>query len=39
MEQELKLKEQILDSATDAILLREFDGTVVYANEMAYKPA
>ncbi len=33
---ELRLKEQILDSATDSILLREPEGKIVYANEIAY---
>lgn len=36
-EEELHLKEQILDKATDSILLRELDGTIIYANEMSYK--
>jgi len=35
-ENELRLKEQILDSATDSILLREPEGKIVYANEIAY---
>ncbi len=35
MEQDLRLKERILDNATDSIIMREYDGTIVYANEMA----
>ena len=36
-ESELRLKEQILDEASDAIILRNIDGKIVYANEQAYK--
>ena len=37
IEEELKLKAQLLDSASDAIILRDFDGSIIYANEAAYK--
>jgi PAS domain S-box-containing protein len=37
IEEDLKLKAKLLDSATDAILLRDFDGNIIYANEAAYK--
>jgi len=36
-ESELRLKEQILDKASDAIILRNTEGKIVYANEQAYK--
>jgi diguanylate cyclase (GGDEF)-like protein/PAS domain S-box-containing protein len=36
-ERELRLKEQILDSAMDSIILRDSEGTIVYANEIAYQ--
>jgi PAS domain S-box-containing protein len=37
IEKELKLKARLLDSATDAIILRDFDGNIIYANEASYK--
>ena len=37
MEKELKLKAQLLDTATDSILLYRPDGSFVYVNEAAYK--
>ncbi|MEJ2740060.1 MAG: PAS domain S-box protein, partial [Dehalococcoidia bacterium] len=37
IEEELKLKARLLDSASDAIILRDFDGNIIYANEAAYK--
>jgi diguanylate cyclase (GGDEF)-like protein/PAS domain S-box-containing protein len=35
MEEDLRLKERILDRATDSVIVREPDGTIVYVNEMA----
>jgi diguanylate cyclase (GGDEF)-like protein/PAS domain S-box-containing protein len=37
MEDELKLKAQLLDNATDFIFLRDLDGNFVYANETALR--
>jgi len=37
MEEELKLKAQLLDAATDSVLLYRPDGSFVYVNEAAYK--
>ena len=34
-EEELKLRAQILDNATDSILLHDFDGNFIYVNEAA----
>ncbi|MCK4721680.1 MAG: PAS domain S-box protein, partial [Dehalococcoidia bacterium] len=36
-EQELKLKAQLLDEATDAIFLHDFDGNLIYVNETCCK--
>lgn len=36
-EDELKLRAQLLDGATDAIFLADFDGNIIYANETAYR--
>ncbi len=36
-EEELKLRSQLLDSASDAIFLHDFEGNPVFVNEMAYK--
>ncbi|MDQ1280156.1 MAG: domain S-box protein [Thermoproteota archaeon] len=37
MEEELKLRSELLDIASDSILLRDFEGNVLYANEAMYK--
>ena len=37
MEEELKLRAQILDGATDSIFLHDFDGNFIHVNEMACK--
>jgi PAS domain S-box-containing protein len=37
IEEDLQLKALLLDSASDAIILRDFDGHYIYANEVAYK--
>jgi len=37
MEEELKLKAQLLDATTDCVLLYRPDGSFVYVNEAAYK--
>lgn len=37
IEEELRLKAKILDNATDVISLREFDGTFIYLNVVAFK--
>lgn len=36
-EEEMKLRTQLLDNATDAILLLDFEGSIVYANQTACK--
>lgn len=36
-EDELKLRAQLLDGATDSIFLLDFDGNIVYANQMTYQ--
>ena len=36
-EQELKIKARLLDDATDAITVHDFDGNYIYLNEAAYK--
>ncbi len=36
-EEELKVKAQLLDAATDAILVNDFEGNIVYVNEAAYR--
>jgi PAS domain S-box-containing protein len=37
MEEELKLRAQLLDSTTDSIFLHDIDGTIYYLNEAAYR--
>jgi len=37
MEEELKLRAQLLDRANDAIMLHDFEGNIFYANEEAYR--
>lgn len=36
-EKELEIKGQLLDTATDAIFLHDFDGNLIYVNDTAYK--
>ncbi|MBN2186496.1 MAG: PAS domain S-box protein [Dehalococcoidia bacterium] len=36
-EEELKLRAEMLDQASDGIMLRDFDGNLLYANETAIK--
>jgi PAS domain S-box-containing protein len=36
-EEELLFKSLLLDSATDAIIVHDFEGNILYANEAAYK--
>jgi diguanylate cyclase (GGDEF)-like protein/PAS domain S-box-containing protein len=37
VEEELQLKSQLLDSATDSIYLHDFEGRLLFVNEVAYK--
>lgn len=37
IEEELKIKAQLLDAATDSIFLHDFDGNFIYVNETAYR--
>lgn len=37
IEEELKLRAQLLDNANDTIIVRDLDGSIVYVNEMACK--
>lgn len=36
-EEELKLRAQLLDAATDSIFVHDFEGNFIYVNEAAYK--
>ncbi|MCX9011433.1 MAG: PAS domain S-box protein [Candidatus Methanoperedens sp.] len=37
IEEELKIKAELLDTATDSILVHDLDGNFIYLNEAAYK--
>jgi len=37
IEEELKIKAQLLNAATDSIFVHDFDGNFIYVNEAAYK--
>lgn len=37
VEEELRLKEKLLDSASDSIFLHDHDGRILYVNEAAYR--
>lgn len=37
MEKELEIRAQLLDTTTDSVFAYEFDGTLVYVNEVAYR--
>jgi PAS domain S-box-containing protein len=36
-EQELNFRAQLIDAAIDSIFVHDFDGNIIYANEVAYK--